>query len=100
MYEKLSRDELTKKLLEIELERNALIKLYLVTDGLVRDLSAYVIEILTSKVELEDEISDLTSDKPFNSKEYFERIKTELKLKELKEKKTKSSNDKENLNGN
>ncbi|MCG3658727.1 hypothetical protein [Aliarcobacter butzleri] len=97
MYEKLSRDELTKKLLEIELERNALIKLYLVTDGLVRDLSAYVIEILTSKVELEDEISDLTSDKPFNSKEYFERIKTELKLKELKEKKTKSSDDKENF---
>lgn len=97
MYQKLSRDELTKKLLETELERNALIKLYLVTDGLVRDLSAYVIEILTSKVELEDEISNLTSDKPFNSKEYFERIKTELKLKELKEKKGESSDNEENF---
>lgn len=89
MYQKLSRDELTKKLLETELERNALIKLYLVTDGLVRDLSTYVIEILTSKVQLEDEISNLTSDKPFSAKELLEQIKEELEEK----KKGENSND-------
>ena len=95
MYQKLSRDELTKKLLETELERNALIKLYLVTDELIRDLSSYVIEILTSKVQLEDEISDLTSDKPFDVKEVCEKIKLEVRELEEKKKGENSDNNKE-----
>lgn len=97
MYQKLSKDQVIKKLLETELERNNLIKLYLTADSLIRDSSAYIIELLTSKALLEDEISNLLSSDitPFNVKEEMEKIKAELRALEEKEKGENSNDGKE-----
>ncbi len=80
-YQKLSKDQLITKLLEVESERNNLVSLYLTADSLLKDSTAYITYLLSSRVELEEELINLKENIkiPFSVKEEFEKIRAELR---------------------
>lgn len=83
----LSKKQLQEKILELEKERASLISLYLASDNLIKDSKAYITDLLTTRMELEEEIKNLKSyiKTPFSVKNEFEKIKLELrKLEENK----------------
>ncbi|CAM3901131.1 hypothetical protein CP963_09185 [Arcobacter cloacae] len=83
----LSKKQLQEKILELEKERAILISLYIASDNLIKDSKAYITDLLTTRMELEEEIKNLKSyiKTPFSAKDEFEKIKLELrKLEENK----------------
>lgn len=95
MYE-LSKKELIEKIQEIENERTELLSLYLTASSLLRDTNNYIATLWTDKADLQEELIVLKESKKinFNVQEEFANIKAELR--ELEEKKGKSS-DEENF---
>lgn len=81
MYQKLSKEKLITKLLEVETERNNLVSLYLTADSLLKDSTAYITYLLSSRVELEEELINLKENIKidFSVKEEFEKIRAELR---------------------
>ncbi|MCG3669108.1 hypothetical protein L5F33_02435 [Aliarcobacter butzleri] len=92
MYE-LSKEKLNEKIEELENERNELISLYLTASSLLRDTNNYIATLWTDKAELQEELIVLKESKKinFNVQEEFANIKAELR--ELEEKKGKSSDE-------
>ncbi|MCG3699924.1 hypothetical protein L5F42_08765 [Aliarcobacter butzleri] len=95
MYE-LSKKKLIEKIQELENERTELLSLYLTTSCLLRDTNNYIATLWTDKADLQEELIVLKESKKinFNVQEEFANIKAELR--ELEEKKGKSS-DEENF---
>ena len=80
-YQNLSKEKLITKLLEVETERNNLVSLYLTADSLLKDSTAYITYLLSSRVELEEELINLKENIKidFSVKEEFEKIRAELR---------------------
>ncbi|MBF7065435.1 hypothetical protein ACN2C0_10295 [Aliarcobacter butzleri] len=99
MYE-LSKEKLIEKIQELENERTELLSLYLTASSLLRDTNNYIATLWTDKADLQEELIVLKESKKinFNVQEEFANIKAELR--ELEEKKGKSSDEGELLNGN
>ncbi|MEV9643002.1 hypothetical protein [Aliarcobacter butzleri] len=95
MYES-SKKELIEKIQELENERTELLSLYLTASSLLRDTNNYIATLWTDKADLQEELIVLKESKKinFNVQEEFANIKAELR--ELEEKKGKSS-DEENF---
>lgn len=76
-YQNFNKEKLITKLLEVETERNNLVSLYLTADSLLKDSTAYITYLLSSRVELEEELINLKEN--FSVKEEFEKIRAELR---------------------
>ncbi|MEV9594026.1 hypothetical protein AB0W31_06365 [Aliarcobacter butzleri] len=92
MYE-LSKEKLIEKIQELENERTELLSLYLTASSLLRDTNNYIATLWTDKADLQEELIVLKESKRinFNVQEEFANIKAELR--ELEEKKGKSSDE-------
>lgn len=73
----LNKKQLQEKILELEKERVILISLYLASDNLIKDSKAYITDLLTTRMELEEEIKNLKNHIkiPFNVKKFLDEIK-------------------------
>ena len=92
-----SKRELQEKILELEKEKTSLISLYLASDNLIKDSTAYITDLLTTRMELEEEIKNLKNHIkiPFNVKKEMQSIKAEVRALEEKEKGENSNHGKE-----
>lgn len=97
MYQKLSRKELIEKILLLEQERTSLIKLYLASDNLIKDSTAYISDLWMSRLELQEENKNLKNyiRVPFDVKKEMQKIKEEVIALEEKEKGENSNDEKE-----
>ena len=97
MYE-LSKEELTARIQELQIERDEILSLYLTASRLLTDTNNYIATLWSDKADLQEEIIVLKESKKinFNVQEEFANIKAELR--ELEEKKKGEINTMENQN--
>ncbi|MDN5082230.1 hypothetical protein [Aliarcobacter butzleri] len=97
MYE-LSKEELSARIQELQIERDEILSLYLTTSSLLTDTNNYIATLWSDKADLQEEIIVLKESKKinFSVQEEFANIKAELR--ELDEKKKGENNTMENQN--
>ncbi|WP_321469308.1 hypothetical protein [Halarcobacter sp.] len=86
MYQSLTKQQLIKKLNEVENERNSIVELYLIADSLIKQSTSYIFDLSTQRAELEDDNKRLKKqlEVPFDIKGEMQKIKDELRELEQK----------------
>lgn len=97
MYQKSTRKELISRIMLLEHEKDTLIKLYLASDNLIKDSTAYISDLWMTRIELEEENKNLKNfiRIPFDVKKEMQNIKAEVRALEEKEKGENSDDRKE-----
>ncbi|WP_321467911.1 hypothetical protein [Halarcobacter sp.] len=86
MYQSLTKQQLIKKLNEVENKRNSIVELYLIADSLIKQSTSYIFDLSTQRAELEDDNKRLKKqlEVPFDIKGEMQKIKDELRELEQK----------------